>query len=175
LKYNINDATAILSRSPAILRNMLSGLDEPWIKNNYGKDTFSPFDVLGHLVHGEKEDWLGRAKIILEHGKSRPFDAFDRYAMYEDSKNKTIDDLLDEFESLRNANLSDLKNLNISEDQLSLKGTHPQLGTVTLSQLLATWVAHDLHHIAQICKAMAYQYKNELGSWLDYIGIIPRT
>ncbi len=175
MKYNINDATAILARSPVVLRDMLTGLDEPWIKNNYGKDTFSPFDVLGHLVHGEKEDWIGRAKIILTHGESRSFDDFDRYAMYEDSKEKTIDDLLDEFVSLRKANLVELEGLNISEDQLLLKGKHPQLGTVTLSQLLATWVAHDLHHIAQICKCMAYQYKEEVGPWLEYIGIIPKA
>ena len=156
------------------MRDLLTGLDDPWTKTNYGKDTFSPFDVIGHLVHGEKEDWLGRAKIILDHGESRPFGSFDRYAMYEDSKGKTIEDLLDEFESLRKAKLVELEGLNISEDQLSLNGTHPQLGKVTLSQLLATWVAHDLHHIAQICKAMAYQYKNELGPWLEYVGIIPR-
>lgn len=174
MKYNINDAVAILSRSPAILREMLAGLDEQWITSNYGKDTFSPFDVLGHLVHGEKEDWLGRTKIILVHGQSRSFDDFDRYAMYEDSKDKTINVLLDEFESLRKANLKELEGLNISQDQLSLNGTHPQFGSVTLSQLLATWVAHDLHHIAQICKAMAYQYKDELGPWIEYIGIIPR-
>lgn len=173
MKYKINDAVAILSRSPAILRTMLSGLDDHWIKSNYGKDTFSPFDVLGHLVHGEKEDWLRRTKIILEHGESRSFDNFDRYAMYEDSKDKTINDLLDAFESLRKTNLSELEGLNISEDQLSLKGSHPQLGAVKLSQLLATWVTHDLHHIAQICKSMAYQYKNEVGPWIEYLGIIP--
>lgn len=174
MKYNINHATAILSRSPAVLRDMLAGLDDPWIRNNYGKDTFSPFDVLGHLLHGEKEDWLGRAKIILEHGESRPFDTFDRYTMYEDSKGKTINNLLEEFATLRKANLEELNRLDISDEQLSLNGTHPQLGSVKLSQLLATWVAHDLHHIAQICKSMAYQYKNELGPWLEYIGIIPR-
>ena len=174
MKYNMDDAVAILGRSPVVLRDMLAGLDEPWIKNNYGKDTFSPFDVLGHLVHGEKEDWLSRGRIILEHGESRPFNTFNRYAMYEDSKDKSINDLLDEFESLRKENLVELDGLSISEEQLSLSGTHPQFGSVTLSQLLATWVAHDLHHIAQVCKALAYQYKDELGPWLEYIGIIPR-
>lgn len=174
MQYRIDHAVAILCRTPVALRNLLQGLDEPWVMNNYGEYTFSPLDVVGHLVHGEKEDWIGRTKIILEHGETQPFDPFDRYAQYEDSKGKTINNLLDEFETLRLANLNELKNLNLGKEKLAMRGTHPELGGVTLSQLLATWVIHDLHHIAQICKSMAYQYKDEIGPWREYIGIIPR-
>ena len=174
MQYRIDHALAILSQTPVILRNMLQSLDTQWVMNNYGENTFSPFDVVGHLVHGEQEDWLGRTRIILVHGEARPFDPFDRYAQYEDSKGKTINNLLDEFESLRLANLTELKSLNLSKEQLAKRGTHPELGEVTLRQLLATWVTHDLHHIAQICKSMAYQYKDEIGPWREYIGIIPR-
>lgn len=173
MQYRIDHALAILSKTPVVVRNLLQGLDEPWVMNNYGENTFSPFDVVGHFVHGEKEDWIGRTKIILEHGEAQPFDPFDRYAQYEDSKGKTINNLLDEFASLRSANLNELKTLNLEEEQLALRGTHPELGGVTLNELLATWVTHDLHHIAQICKSMAYQYKDEVGPWRKYIGIIP--
>ena len=174
MHYRIDHALEILRRTPRILRAQLKGLDETWVRSNYGPDTFSPFDVVGHFVHGEKVDWICRTKIILEHGESRPFDDFDRYAMHEDSRGKSIDDLLDEFESRRNDNLAELESMNITEEQFTLTGTHPDFGRVQLGHLLATWVVHDLHHLAQICKAMSYQYRDEIGPWREYIGIVPR-
>lgn len=174
MQYQLDQAIDILRRTPPILREMLQGLDDAWIMSNYGPDTFSPYDVLGHLVHGEKADWLGRAKIILEHGETRPFDQFDRYAMYEESKGKSINDLLDEFQERREANLKELEALGLTEEQYALTGTHPNFGRVNLGQLLATWVVHDLHHTAQICKAMSYQYKDAIGPWLEYIALVPR-
>lgn len=174
MRFQLDHATDILRRTPAVLRDLLGGLDEPWVMSNYGENTFSPFDVVGHLIHGEKADWLGRATIILEHGPDRPFEPFDRYAMYEDSKGKSMADLLDEFEALREHNIAELQSLGLTEAPFALKGMHPELGEVTLGQLLATWVTHDLHHIAQVCKSMAFQYKDEVGPWLAYIGIIPR-
>jgi len=174
MQFQLDHAIDILRRTPGTLRHMLAGLDKPWVMSNYGEKTFSPFDVVGHLIHGEKDDWMTRARIILERGEARPFEPFDRYAMYEDSKGKSMADLLDEFGARRAANLLELESLGLTEAQFSLTGTHPALGRVTLGQLLATWVAHDLHHIAQICKSMAFQYRSEVGPWLEYIGIIPR-
>ncbi len=174
MQFELDQGIDILRRSPAILREMLHGLDDRWTMSNYGPDTFSPYDVMGHLVYGERSDWLGRAKIILEHGESRAFDQFDRYAMYEDSKGKTIGDLLEEFARLRAANLEELASLGISEADYARPGRHPNFGPVNLGQLLATWAVHDLHHIAQICKAMSYQYKEAIGPWLQFIGIVPR-
>ena len=151
---------------------MLGGLSEPWVVNNYGKDTFSPFDVVGHLIHGERTDWIPRARIILEYGESRPFESFDRYAQYEDSKGKTIDELLDTFQTLRRENVAALQAMDPTPEQLALRGMHPELGTVTFEQLLATWVVHDLNHIHQIAKCMAFQYKGALGPWLEYATVI---
>jgi uncharacterized damage-inducible protein DinB len=174
MQFRLDHAVDILRRTPGTLRHMLAGIDGPWVMNNYGEATFSPFDVVGHLIHGEKADWLSRAQIILDHGEARPFEPFDRYAMHDDSKGKTMADLLDEFEMRRAANLRELESLGLTEDQFAMTGMHPALGRITLGQLLATWVTHDLHHIAQICKSMAFQYKTEVGPWLEYIGIIPR-
>ena len=133
--------------------------------------TFSPFDVVGHLIHGERVDWLPRAKIILEHGESMPFEPFDRYAMYEQSKGKAIGELLETFASLRARNIEDLRAMNLTPKQLALRGTHPDLGPVTMESLLAAWVTHDLNHIHQIAKCMAYQYKDESQPWADYQGV----
>jgi hypothetical protein len=169
------EAAAILANTPGVLNSLLHGLSDPWTLSNYGPDTFSPFDVVGHLIHGERTDWIPRARIILQHGESKPFEPFDRYAMYEESKGKTLGRLLDTFQSLRHENLAALSALNLTSDQLALRGTHPALGAVTLGQLIATWAAHDLGHIAQICKAMAYQYRDAVGPWREYISILPRT
>ena len=155
-----------------MLRALLAGLSAPWIENNYGAETWSPFDVVGHLIHGERTDWIPRAKIILESGPSKPFEPFDRYAQYDDSKGRTIEQLLDEFESLRRENIETLRSLDLSDVQLDLKGTHPALGPVTLRQLIATWVVHDLNHIHQIAKSMAHQYCNEVGAWREYLTIL---
>lgn len=174
MEFALSEAVAVLERTPGVLRAMLAGLPAGWVMSNYGEKTFSPFDVVGHLLHGERADWMARARIILEHGPARPFDPFDRYAMYEDSKGKTIDMLLDEFAALRAGNVAALRELNPTAEQLDRRGTHPALGTVTLRQLLATWVVHDLGHLHQIAKAMAYQYRDVVGPWREYLTILPQ-
>ncbi|MEK6799352.1 MAG: DinB family protein [Planctomycetota bacterium] len=172
MKYSLEQALEILVNTPTVLRAIFAGLSDPWICNTYGDKTFSPFDVVGHLIHGEKTDWMTRAKIILQHGESRPFDPYDRYAQYQAGKGKTIAQLLDEFEALRRSNIETLRGLKLSEPDLDRRGTHQALGTVTMRQLLATWVTHDLNHVAQICKAMAFQYREEVGAWLRYVSIL---
>lgn len=174
MRFNLTDATTILTNTPTVLRHMLANLDEKWITSNYGSETFSPFDVLGHLIHGERCDWITRLNIILDHGTAKPFASFDRYAMYEESKGKTIADLLAEFATVRSENLQTLADLNLSDDDLARQGSHPALGIVTAEQLLATWAAHDLNHIHQIAKCMAWQYKDAIGPWRQYITFIDR-
>ncbi len=172
MEFRIDQAIEILKTTPNVLRASLKDVSDPWVNNNYGEITFSPFDIVGHLIHGERTDWFVRAKIILEHGESKPFEPFDRYAMYEDSKGKTITELLDTFEELRRENIDSLAALNLSEQQLDLRGTHPELGTLTLRNLLAMWAVHDLNHIAQMAKAMAYQYRDKVGPFLEYASIL---
>ncbi|MCH7721293.1 MAG: DinB family protein [Planctomycetes bacterium] len=172
MKFEIEQVIEVLSRTPAVLDAMLSGLSEPWVRNNYGAKTFSPFDVVGHLIHGERTDWIPRAKIILQHGETKTFEPYDRYAMFEHSKGKTLDHLLETFEVLRKANLETLRAMNLTPEKLALRGTHPELGAVTMQQLLATWVVHDLNHFHQIAKCMAWQYKDSVGPWLPYVGVL---
>jgi uncharacterized damage-inducible protein DinB len=147
-------------------------MDDEWVINNEGPDTFSPYDVIGHLIHGEKTDWVSRANRILESGITKPFDVFDRFAQYEESKGKTLQQLLEEFEKLRKENMVWLRSLQLTEADLDKKGMHPSLGKVTLRNLLATWVVHDLTHIAQITRVMAKQYKDEMGPWKEYFRIL---
>jgi hypothetical protein len=149
-------------------------LSPEWTDPNEGDNTWSPFDVIGHLIHGEKTDWIIRAKIILADGPIKEFESFDRFAQFENSKGKTLNQLLDEFEMLRVQNLEQLRSMNISIKDLSLEGTHPQFGKVTLKELLATWATHDLGHIAQISRVMAKQYKAEVGPWIEYLGILKK-
>ena len=172
--FNVAEAMAILRRTPTVLDDWLRGLSDDWVMENEGPETFSPYDVVGHLVHGEKADWIGRARIILAEGESRAFDPFDRFAMYEESKGKTLSDLLDEFAALRAENLATLEEMALTEGELDRMGTHPELGTVALRQLLATWTVHDLSHIAQIARVMAKQYKTEVGPWRKYIPLLDR-
>ena len=174
MKFELNKAKNFLTRTPDVLNVLLDGLDEEWIKNNEGENTWSPFDVIGHLVHGEKTDWIVRMNIILSEGTARKFDVFDRFAQFEESKGKTITQLLEEFKSLRKKNLEILKSKSISTADLSKKGIHPVFGEVTLQQLLATWVAHDLGHIAQITRVMAKQYIPEVGPWKEYLPVLTR-
>ena len=174
MQFQLQQAKEILRNTPSVVRSMLTGLSDDWIHNDYGPETFSPFDVVGHLIHGDRQDWITRAKIILEHGKARNFDPFDRHAMHEESRRKSITDLLDEFETIRQQKLEELDELAISDEQLSLKGSHPALGEVTLKQLLSTWVAHDLNHIHQIAKCLAWQYKENIGPWREYITFVDR-
>ncbi|MBI5866538.1 MAG: DinB family protein [Planctomycetes bacterium] len=172
MDFELKSATAILERTPTVLRAMLAGLGPEWTHSNYGEDTFSPFDVVGHLITGEKIDWIARMRIILEHGTARPFDKYDRYAQFEASRGKTLGQLLDEFEQLRRANLATLATMQITPAMLAKRGTHPALGEVTLANLLATWVAHDLNHVAQIAKCLATQYQDAVGPWKQYLGIL---
>lgn len=164
--------TPVLSRTPAALDALLRGLDDGWARSNYGDDTFSPFDVVGHLIHGERADWMPRLRIILEHGERQPFEPFDRYAMYEASKGKTMADLLDEFAALRAANLHALAALHLSEADLARRGMHPELGPATAANLLAAWCAHDLHHVGQIAKCMARQLGDGVGPFREYLGVL---
>lgn len=170
--FHLNHAIEVLERTPSVLRSMLDGLSEPWVHNNYGEETFSPFDVVGHLILGERADWLNRIQMILDKSESKAFEPFERYSMYEENKGKELVELLDTFETLRKENMIKLKALKLSPDQLALRGTHPELGQVTLEQLLATWTAHDLNHIHQIAKCMAWQYKDAVGPWLPYLGVL---
>ncbi len=174
MDFSVAQSIAILERTPSVLRSMLGGLDESWTHGNYGENTFSPFDVVGHLIHGERTDWIPRARIILAQGQARPFEPFDRYAMYEASKGKSLSELLDAFEAGRGANIAALRDMDLSPEKLSRRGAHPELGSVTLENLLATWTVHDLNHIAQIAKAMAFQYGHLVGPWLEYISILPK-
>jgi len=168
----MEEGIAILSRTPSTLDALLRGLPDGWIAANEGGVTWSPFDVVGHLIHGERTDWMPRVKIILEHGESRAFDTFDRLAQMAESQGRTLASLLDEFATLREANVRELGSLQLTDADLDRRGRHPQLGVVTIRQLLATWVAHDLDHVMQISRVLARQYSEEVGPWRAYLRII---
>ncbi|MBS1509535.1 MAG: DinB family protein [Bacteroidetes bacterium] len=172
MKYTVEQAMEILERTPAVCTALLKGLHDDWVMNNEGPDTFSPFDVLGHLIHGEKTDWVARAKMILESGTAKTFVPWNRFAQYEESKGKTLNELLEEFASVRKANVTWLSSQQLSEADLDKKGKHPALGEVTLRNLLSTWVVHDLTHIAQITRVMAKQYKENMGPWPEFFRIL---
>lgn len=172
MRFKLGEAIIVLQRTPQVLNALLHGLPDHWIRANYGPDTFSPFDVVGHLIQGELTDWMPRLRIILERGESAPFPPFDRYAMYEASRGKSVTDLLDEFGRLRRENLLALERSSLDASHMQVRGLHPALGSVTIENLLATWVTHDLHHIAQVCKGLARQYRDEVGPWREYISIL---
>lgn len=172
MKYNIDKALEILEQTPNTLHSFLSNLSDEWIFSNEGENTWNAFDIIGHLIHGEKTDWIQRSQIILSHSDHKTFESFDRFAQFENSKGKTLHQLLEEFITLRTENLKKLKALKITESQFNLKAIHPELGEVTLKELLASWVTHDLGHIAQIARIMAKQYKDEVGPWSAYIPIL---
>ena len=174
MTFELHKAILILERTPSVLNALLKALPEEWTHENEGDNTWSPYDVLGHLIHGEITDWITRTKIILSDDANKTYRHFDRFAQFENSKDKSINQLLIEFEELRHENLETLKSLNISREDLLLEGTHPELGVVTLEHLLATWVTHDLGHIAQIARVMAKQYKANVGPWTQYISILNR-
>src|SRR5688572_4230714 len=169
---DIDEAVAVLQRTPATLDALLRGLPPGWITAHEGGETWSPFDVLGHLIHGDRTDWLARIRIVIDHGESVPFEKFDRFAQFEESKGRTLDELLGEFATLRRDNLAQLAAMRLAAGDLARKGFHPMLGTVTLGHLLATWVAHDLDHIVQIARVMARQYSDEVGPWRAYLRVI---
>jgi hypothetical protein len=170
--FVLGDAIALLARTPATLDVLLRGLPDGWSVAHEGGDTWSPFDVIGHLIHGERTDWVPRAKIILEHGETRAFDKFNRLAQFAESEDRTLASLLEEFAVLRQDNLRELAALRLTEADLDRRGRHPELGAVTLRQLLATWVAHDLDHVMQISRVLARQYSDEVGPWRAYLRII---
>lgn len=172
MKYSLERSYEILERTPAVLQSLLAGLSDDWIMNNEGPETFSPYDVIGHLIQGEKTDWTARTKMILEFGNTKTFVKWNRVAMYEESKGKSLQQLLDEFAAIRKENMGWSKALTLTEFDLDRKGMHPVLGDVTLRNLLATWVVHDLTHIAQITRVMAKQYKEEMGPWPEFFRIL---
>jgi len=172
MNFELEEAVAVLRRTPATLDTLLRDLPEPWLVRNEGPETWSPYDVVGHLIEGEETDWIPRTKIILEHGEARPFDRFDRFAMFEKSQGKTIFELLETFARLRAESLRELERLNLTPALLEKRGTHPILGVVTLKQLLSAWVVHDLGHIRQIVRVMAKQYRDEIGPWTEFLSIV---
>ncbi|MBO6630208.1 MAG: DinB family protein, partial [Psychroserpens sp.] len=157
MKFTVNQGLEVLQQTPETLKSMLSNLSDDWIFTNEGGDTWSPYDIVGHLIHGEKTDWIPRLKIILRDDQDKTFQSFDRFAQFENSKGKSLIELLNEFQQLRQENLNDLKQLSLSESQLNRQGIHPELGPVTASELLACWVTHDLSHLAQINRVLAKQ------------------
>ena len=172
MKFEIENAVAVLSATPGTLRALLGGLSDGWTSSSDNSDSWQAFDVVGHLIHGEETDWIPRARIILEQGENRTFVPFDRFAQFDNSKGKSLSDLLAEFEEARAKSLSELQSWNLTDEQLELKGMHPELGEVTLGQLLATWVVHDLNHIRQIATSMACRYDTEVGPWKEYLSIL---
>jgi hypothetical protein len=172
MEFNLDHAVSFLSRTPNVLRALLQGLPQQWVSVNEGENTWSPFDVVGHLIHGERTDWIPRARIILEAGESRAFEPFDRFAQFEESRGKTLEELMDTFEALRHDNIHALIEMRLSPQDLEKTGRHPELGTVTLGELIATWVTHDLDHIVQLSRTMAKQYREAVGPWQAYISVV---
>ena len=170
--FSLAEALALLIRTPATLSALLRGLPDMWVRRNEGRDTWSAFDIVGHLIVGERTDWMPRARIILENGEARPFDPFDRFAQAKQSQGKSLPQLLDEFARLRSENLASLQSLNLQPQDWTRRGRHPELGVVTLSQLLATWAVHDLTHVHQLSRVMAHRYRDAVGPWSSYLGVL---
>ena len=175
MEHNLEHTIALLTRSPGVLDALLRDLPEAWTRSNEGEKTWSAFDVVGHLIHGELTDWMPRARMILESGETRAFEPFDRWAQERASEGKSLGLLLDEFARLRAENLRELRGLNLKQDDLARRGRHPELGVVTLSELLSTWAAHDLTHLHQISRIMAHQYRQAVGPWSTYLGVMKCT
>jgi hypothetical protein len=176
-EFNLAEGIAVLSRTPAALNALLCGLPDIWVRcnegrSNDGKDTWSAFDIVGHLIVGERTDWMPRVRVILENGEARAFDPFDRFAQARESQGKSLEQLLDEFARLRTEGLAALRALNLQPEDLTRRGKHPALGVVTLSELLATWVVHDLTHVHQLSRVMAHQYRDAVGPWRAYLGVL---
>jgi DinB superfamily len=174
VKFTFEDAVPVLTRTPVVLRHLLSDLPESWIRGTEGPDTWSPFDIVGHLIHGEHTDWITRTELLLSHGESLEFTPFDRFAQFKASQGKTLSELLDTFAEARAMSLRRLHSLGVTADDLNRRGRHPELGPVTLGELLATWVAHDLSHIAQIARVMGRQYTEAVGPWREYLPMLQR-
>lgn len=174
MHFDLTAGIAVLERTPHVLRALLDGLPPSWTDATEGPDTWSPYVIVGHLIHGERTDWIPRARIILAQGPERRFEPYDRFAQFRESEGKSLAGLLDEFASLRTANLATLAGWQLTPAQLALEGEHPAFGPVSLRQLLATWVAHDLAHVAQTARVMAKQYREAIGPWREYLPIMDR-
>ena len=172
MRHNLQETIALLSRTPAALNALLRDLPEAWTFRNEGEKTWNAFEVVGHLNHGERADWIPRVNIIVQFGESRAFDPFNREGHAVEIEGKTLAQLLDEFARLRSENLQKLRALNLRPEDLQRRGKHPSLGVVTLSQLLATWATHDLTHLHQISRIMAYQYQDEVGPFSRFLGVL---
>ena len=172
MNFTLRDAIPILERTPAVLRALLWEVPDSWASQSEGPETWSPFDIVGHLIHGERTDWIARTEILLTFGEERPFTPFDRFAQFEASRGKTLQQLLDTFAEARAANLTRLQSLGLTPQDLDRRGRHPELGACTLRELLATWVAHDLSHIAQIARVMGRQYAEAVGPWRAYLPML---
>jgi len=172
MEYSLPDTIALLTRSPAVLNALLRDLPETWTLRNEGENTWSAFDVVGHLIHGDRTDWIPRARRILQFGEGKAFEPFDRLAQQRESRAKSLGQLLDEFASVRSESLAELRALSLRQEDFERRGLHPALGVVTLSQLLATWAVHDLTHLHQIARIMAHQYREAVGPWSKYLGVL---
>jgi len=171
-EHNLQNTISLLTRTPATLDALLRNLPETWTLQNEGENTWSAFDVVGHLIHCERTDWMPRAKIVLQFGETQPFGPFDRWGHVSECQGKSLAQLLDEFARVRSENLAELRALNLQPEDLDRRGRHPALGVVTLSQLLATWAAHDLTHLHQVSRIMAHQYREAVGPWNAYLGVL---
>jgi hypothetical protein len=171
-QHHLSETTALLARTPATLNALLRDLPEIWTHQNEGQDTWSPFAIVGHLIHAEHADWIPRVKLLLQFGETRAFEPFDRTGHQRAIEGKTLPRLLDDFAALRAANLNELAALNLQPSDLDLRGRHPVFGSVTLSALLATWAAHDLTHLHQLSRVMAHQYRQAVGPWSAYLGVL---
>ena len=172
MEQNLEHTIALLTRTPAALNTLLRDLPETWTFRNEGENTWSAFDVVGHLIHVERTDWMPRVRLVLQFGETQPFEPVDRWAHVRENQGKQLGQLLDEFAHLRSENLSELRALNLRPEDLGLRGRHPSLGVVTLSEVLATWAAHDLNHLHQISRVMAHQYREAVGPWSGYLGVL---
>jgi uncharacterized damage-inducible protein DinB len=171
MKFQIEQAVEILRQTPETLNSLLGNLSDDWIEKE-DSENWSPFDIVGHFIHGEETDWIPRAEIILAQGENPTFVPFDRFAQFEKSKEKSLSELLETFAALRKENIENLQKLNLTGEQLKLKGIHPELGEVNLEQLLSTWVVHDLTHIRQLVVVLAKKYSENVGGWKEYLSIL---
>lgn len=172
MNFQLDEVIAVLERTPGTLRTLLSGLSAAWLRGTEGADSWSAYHIVGHLIHGEKTDWIPRTKMILEHGESQTFVPFDRTWMLHLPQDRPLPEMLDEFAALRSNNVTILKGLRLDAQQVKKTGRHPDFGAVTLEQLLATWVVHDLGHLSQIARVMAKQYTVEVGPWRQYLPVL---
>lgn len=172
MEQGLQQTMSLLTQTPVALNALLRDLPEEWTSRNEGENTWSAFDVVGHLVHGERTDWMPRVRMVLQSGESQKFEPFDRWGQARESQGKSLEQLLDEFARLRSENLGALRGLNLRPEDLERRGRHPSLGVVTLSQLLATWATHDLTHLHQISRVMALQYRDAVGPWIAYLGVL---